>query len=127
MGIALDENMSNEDWEQLGRDIANNPHVVRLDFKNDALSDQKMLWLFRGLRKSTTITRIGLQNNQLSIAGIRSLLPFLQNASNIKDFSLGLSNNNIQSEGFNMLLHFFCKVHKNLNLQNDRQRRPVFS
>ena len=102
--MLLIQNMSNEDWEQLGRDIANNPHVVRLGFKNDALSNQKISYLFRGLQKSTTITRIGLQNNQLSIAGIRSLVPFLQNASNLKDFSLGLSNNNIQSEGFNMLL-----------------------
>ncbi len=43
-----------------------------------------------------------LQNNHLSIAGIRSLLPFLQNANNFK--ALDLSENNTQSKGFNTLL-----------------------
>ena len=98
------QNMTNEGWEQLGSDIANNTHLQYLCFIDGerALNDHKMSLLFQGLRGSTSIKRMILQGiYQLSVAGIQSMIPFLQSANNLTN--LHLSDNNIRSEGFNLL------------------------
>ena len=66
-----------------------------------AINDHKMLLLFRVLTNRTAITKMNLFDNGFSIAGIRSMVPFLQSANKLKE--LLLDGNNIQSEGFNML------------------------
>ena len=66
-----------------------------------ALNDNKMSFLFRGLTESSSIERMQLCSNQVSAAGIRSMVPFLQNAANL--VRLSLEDNNIKSEGFNFL------------------------
>ena len=96
------QNMTDEDWEQLGRDIANNTHLTKVDLFDDALNDRTASFLFRGLTRSSSITNVNLSDNELSAAAVPSMVPFLQNANNLT--YLGLSNNNIQSEGFNLLI-----------------------
>ena len=49
---------------------------------------------------------MNLNENGLSAVGIRSMVPFLQSANNLT--SLDLDNNNIKSEGFNMLFRELC-------------------
>ena len=95
------QNMSDEDLEQLGKDIANNTHLTDVYLYRDALDDHRMSCLFRGLKRSSSITKMGLYENQFSAAGVRSMVPFLQNANNLT--KLDLDDNNLQSEGFNML------------------------
>jgi hypothetical protein len=94
------QNMTDEEWEELGRDISNNTHLEELALYEGALNDTKMSFLFRGLT-SSTFKDMELYRNELSVEGVRSMVPFLQNANNLTKLYLG--GNNIQSEGFNML------------------------
>ncbi len=94
--------MSDEDWEELGRDISNNTRLKYLSLYNHALNDHKMSFFFRGLTRSSSIRDMRLHSNGFSVAGVRSMVPFLQTANNL--MCLNLSYNNFQSEGFNTLL-----------------------
>ena len=94
-------NMTDEDWEQLGRDISNNSYLKNVELYNEALNDRKMSFLFRGLTRSSSIKDMNLYNNGLSVGAVRSMVPFLQNANNLME--LDLTDNNFQSEGFNLL------------------------
>ena len=94
------QNMTNEEWEKLGWDIANT-HLTDLCLHGGALNDHRMSLLFRGLTSSISIIKMNLENNGLSVAAIRSMVPFLQNAYHLK--SLDLGGNNFRSEGFNLL------------------------
>eukprot|EP00984_Skeletonema_dohrnii_P013066 scaffold5383_cov152-Skeletonema_dohrnii-CCMP3373.AAC.1 len=96
------QNMSNGDWEQLGRGSSNNSTLDTVRFYEGALNDHKMRHLFRGLSRSSAIKEMKLYDNGFSVLGVRSMVPFLQNANNLKALDLG--SNNLQSEGFNMLI-----------------------
>ena len=96
------QDMTDDEWEELGRDISNNTHLKELDLYDGALNDHKMSFFFRGLTGSSTMKEILLNKNRLTAAGVRSMVPFLQNANNL--LRLDIENNNIQSEGFNTLL-----------------------
>ncbi len=109
------QNMTDDQWEQLGRDISNNTCLAKLSFFDDALNDHKISFFFRGLTRSSSITNISLERDRLSSVGavnrltvnaIQSMVPFLQNADNLT--CLNLNFNNIQSEGFNSLLRALC-------------------
>ncbi len=92
------------DWEQLGRIIAGNSQIKVLHSWNDrslVADEQKMASLFRGLTKSNSIEGVSLPNG-LSAVGLRSMVPFLQNASNLQ--MLDLQNNDIRSAGFDILI-----------------------
>ena len=95
------QDMTDEEWEELGRDISNNIHLNEVNISYAALNDHKMSFLFRGLTRSSSIEEVYLNENELSVAGVRSMVPFLQNANNLTELSLG--GNDIQSEGFNIL------------------------
>jgi len=96
-------NLNDEEWEKLGRNIANHSRRrVEIRLYNGAINDHKMSFFCRGLTRSTAITKMNLFDNKLSVEGVRSMVPFLQNANNLKE--LYLDDNNIASEGFNMLL-----------------------
>ena len=103
-GSDPDQTMTDEEWEELGRDISNNYYWEKVKLYNEALDDHKIACLFRGLTKSSSIKqmKMDLYNNHLSAAAVRSMVPFLQNASNLTQ--LDLDENNIQSEGVNLLL-----------------------
>ena len=95
------QEMTNEDWEQLGRDLSNSRLLDDFSLDDGALNDHSMSFFFRGLTRSSSIKEFSLCNNHFGIAGVRSMVPFLKNATNLKD--LALNDNNIQSEGFNMM------------------------
>jgi hypothetical protein len=96
------EDMTDDEWEELGRDIANNTYLGSVLLNGVvALNDHKMSFLFRGLTKSSSIKVLRSDVKGLSVAGVRSMVPFLQNANILKQ--LYLDDNNIQSEGFNLL------------------------
>ena len=96
-------NLSDEDWEELGLAISDNEHLKEVHFSG-ALNDQKLssLFSFAGLTKSTSIKTLLLYENHFSLTGVRSLSTFLQNSIRLRH--LDLSDNNIESEGFNTLL-----------------------
>jgi len=107
-GSVADYVCSITDWEQLGEIIAGNSQIKVLDFWSDrsfhdgCTDEQKMVSCFRGLTKSNSINRLYLCSNGLSAVGMRSMVPFLQNANNLK--MLDLQDNHVQSEGFYMLI-----------------------
>jgi len=92
-------NMSDDGWEELGRNVSNNTHLKNVYLNEGALNDRKMSFFFRGLTRSNTIKDVHLYENRLSTVGVRSMVPFLQNANNLHE--LLLCDNNIKSEGFN--------------------------
>ena len=96
------ENITNEDWTRIGRDISNNYELLELILRENSFNEQKISCLFRGLTRGRSIRELRLTENELSAAGVRSMVPFLQNANSLQ--FLSLSENNIQSEGFNVLL-----------------------
>ena len=91
------QNMTDDGWEELGRDISNNTHLKNV-YLNEAA---KIPFFFRGLTRSNTIKYMHFDENGLSTAGVLSMVPFLQNANNLLE--LELTDNNIQSEGFNAM------------------------
>ena len=96
-----EQNMTDEEWEQFGRDISNNTHLQTVGVVDNALNDHKASFFFRGLTRSSSIETIFLYDNDLSVAGVRSMVPFLQNAHSLTN--LNLDRNNLQSEGFNVI------------------------
>ena len=90
-------NMPNDAWEQLGHDIANNTHLQTVCFIDFALNDHIASFLFRELTRSSSMKELTLQINELSAIGVRSMVPFLQNANNLKE--LDLTQNNLQLIG----------------------------
>jgi hypothetical protein len=91
VGIGIYEriqNMTDEEWEELGSDIANNTHLESLQFTDGALDDNKMSFLFRGLTRSSAINEMSLYGKRLSVDGLRSMLPFLQNSNNLRFLDL---------------------------------------
>ena len=96
------DNMTDMSWEQLGKDISNNTHLKEVSLDSCAFNDHNMSFFFRGLTGSSTMKEMLLNKNRLTAAGVRSMVPFLQNANNL--LRLDIENNNIQSEGFNTLL-----------------------
>ena len=96
----IEEDMTDEDWKELGRNIANNTHLSNVDLGGN-INDQIMSCLFQGLTRSSSMKDMQLYKNRLSVAGVRSMVPFLQNADNLT--RLDLEDNNIRSEGFNDL------------------------
>ena len=62
-----------------------------------------MLLLFRGLNKGSPLQRLDLQSNEFGIDGIRSMVPFLTNARNLRTLSIG-ENSNINTECFRLLV-----------------------
>eukprot|EP00984_Skeletonema_dohrnii_P003705 scaffold1279_cov124-Skeletonema_dohrnii-CCMP3373.AAC.6 len=91
--------MTNEDWEQLGRDISNHDHLGSLSITRHALEDENMSFLFRGLTKSNTIKYVTLYENDFGAEGVLAMVPFLQNVDYLEE--LNLNDNTITSEGFN--------------------------
>ena len=97
------QNKTDEEWEEIGRDIADNtPWGANFQCRRP-LDDQKMMLLFRGLTRSNTINYMDFSANGFSAAAVRSMVPFLPNASNL--IKMILNQNNLLSEGFNVMLH----------------------
>mmetsp|Transcript_25472 Transcript_25472/g.51115 ORF Transcript_25472/g.51115 Transcript_25472/m.51115 type:complete len:444 (+) Transcript_25472:173-1504(+) len=105
-GFGPMNDLSNGDWEQLGRDIANCSQLETLDLGDVNVGlgnsmDEKLASLFRGWTRSTSIRSINLRCGELSVEGVRSMVPLLHSTSTLQ--FLTLNDSNIQSEGFNIL------------------------
>ena len=121
------QDMTGEDWEQLGRDISNNRHLNKITFVA-ALDDHTMTSLFRGLTISSSIDEMTFTNNRCGVNGIRSMVPFLQNANNLLE--LDFFHDNISSEGFSLvwralrdspinILTFYCCGLSSIKIDDD--------
>jgi len=96
------QNMVDGDWEELGFDITNNTHMESVDLYDGALNDHKMIFFFKKLTRSSSVKNLSLKDNRLSVDGVRSMIPFLQNTNNLE--SLNLDDNNMKSKGFTCLV-----------------------
>jgi len=93
--------MTEEDWEQLGREVANNDHLEEFNVHDGALNNQKMTSLFRGLTRSSSIDAINLYENDPG----QSMIPFVQNARNLRHMYI---NADMTSDGFAALFRALC-------------------
>jgi hypothetical protein len=103
--FACIQSMSTEGWEQFGRVIANSNRLNTLYLCNDALNEGKAPFLFRGLKRSSSIRTFdaSCRNGRgYGIGVVRAMTPFLQNVSNLS--SLCVEFNPITPEGFVLLL-----------------------
>ena len=96
-------------WEEIGRDVSSNTRLECLFLSHGALDDNKMSFFFRGLTGSCSIKFMQLHRNELSVEGVRTMASFFQNANNLR--AMRLSNNNLKSEGFNVLLRALHSSH----------------
>ncbi len=92
------QNMTEGDWEQLGREVASNTHLEEFAAKMSALNSEKMTSLFRGLTGSSSINSIDLKGNEPGIYDVRSMIPFVQNARCLRHISI--ARHNITSDSF---------------------------
>ncbi len=105
-GFGPIDDLTSEDWEQLGRDMAKCGKLETVSFGIGITGeldnvDQNISSLFQGWTRSKSIRVICVRYNELSVEGMRSMVPLLLNANNLRN--LDLSYSNIQSEGFNLL------------------------
>jgi len=101
------EQFSQLAWELLGRYIANNTHLEQIKLNNCNLTDQKMVLLFKELTGSESLKKLDIVSNSIhnefGIEGVRSMLPFIQNSSNLSILNFG-PNDDFDSECFDLLI-----------------------
>ena len=90
-------------WRLLGRYIAKNNHLNKIDLGSCGITDQNMSSLFYELTCSSSLTKLVLVGNSFGIDGLRSMVPFLQNSPNLSSFDLG-GNNNMNTDCFVLLV-----------------------
>jgi len=90
-------------WELLGRYIANNTNMVGIILDDGALTDEKVALLFRGLTRSVSLKQLYFDNNEISIVGLRSMVPFLRNTTNRLELYLR-DNSDINTECFELVI-----------------------
>jgi len=76
-------------WKLLGQYIANNTHLVEIDLDCCSITDETMSSLFGELERSSSLQRLLLSDNEFSIDGVRSMIPFLQNSPNLSKLFMG--------------------------------------
>mmetsp|Transcript_13340 Transcript_13340/g.19993 ORF Transcript_13340/g.19993 Transcript_13340/m.19993 type:complete len:455 (+) Transcript_13340:101-1465(+) len=97
------QNLTNEGWERFGRDISNSSYLRKLVLFN-YFDDDNITPFFRGLTRSSSIRRLSLYDeNYICFNGIQSMVPFLQNASNLLELNITGNKNNVIAEGFSLL------------------------
>mmetsp|Transcript_3160 Transcript_3160/g.5764 ORF Transcript_3160/g.5764 Transcript_3160/m.5764 type:complete len:510 (+) Transcript_3160:97-1626(+) len=92
-------------WELLGRYIADNHHLYRIDlsFLHSHLTDENMTHLFKKLTRSRSLKKMDLLCNEFGLSGIQSMVPLLKNAQSLTKLDIG-GNDNINNECFRILL-----------------------
>ena len=100
----LANSLSDLAWDLLGRYMANSDYLKLLDLACINLSDETTIVLFNSLVKSSSLDEILLCNNEIGMDGVRSMVPFLKNASALSKINLS-GNRNIKTEGFEVLIN----------------------
>jgi len=96
-----------EFWEGLGRDIAGNEYLTKIEIRSGhhtlvgALNDQGMTSLFRQWTRSNSIRDLSLTYHRFGDVGVQAMVPFLQNSRNLTE--LDVNRSNMTSEGFRLL------------------------
>jgi len=72
---------TNLSWRLLGRYIANNNYLERVDLVRCSISDEKMASLFYELTYSSSLTHLHLCHNSFGVDGLRSMVPFLNDTN----------------------------------------------
>ena len=90
-------------WRLLGRYIAKNNHLNKIELDCCNITDQKMASLFVELTGSTSLTSFRLDGNSFGLEGLQSMVSFLENAPNLSHVDLS-GNNNINTECFVLLV-----------------------
>jgi len=93
---------TNLSWRLLGRYIANNTHLARVDLIQCGITDEKMASLFYELTYSSTLKHLDLSGNSFGTEGVRNMVPFL-NDTNLSRLTLN-GNNNINTDCFELLV-----------------------
>jgi len=95
------DQFTDQAWTLLGRYIANNTHLKKINLGN-CLDDEQVELLFGGLTKSVSLERLELNDNDFGIVGVRSMIPFLQNSPNLSIIFCG--NSIFDTECFEVLV-----------------------
>ena len=99
-------------WKLLGLYIVNNTRLTNLGLGSCGISNEKMELLCSGLRGSkpelclvgsVSLRHLDLKCNQFGIEGLRSMIPFLECSTNLKELSFS-RNNNFDNECFELLV-----------------------
>lgn len=96
--------LSDRAWGLIGRYIANNNYLKSI-YIYSSLCDSKASKLFDALAgggNRSSLKVINLRENNFGIAGVRRLVPFLQNCQNLSEINLS-ANNNIDTAVFEVL------------------------
>ena len=89
--------------ELLGGYIAKNEHLKDIDLEACGLTDAKMSLLFRNWTMGRSLSRLDLEGNEFGVDGVRSMVPFLNNARNL--ITLHMNNNdNINTACFILMV-----------------------
>ena len=96
--------LSDPAWELLGQYIANNNYLKSI-YIYSSLCDSKASILFNALAggNCSSLKIIHLSENNFGIAGVRSMVHFLQNYRNLSNINLS-TNNNIDTAAFELLI-----------------------
>jgi len=97
------DEFTDQAWRLLGRYIANNTHLYRLDLDGSRLTDEKMAVLFGELVSSRSLERLDADDNEFGIDGVQRIVPFLQNSPNLSFLYFG-GNRRIDTECFELVL-----------------------
>jgi len=97
------ENFTNLGWRLLGRYIASNTHLLRLNLRNCILNNEKMASLFGQLVNSSSIETLDLDSNTFGVEGIRSVIPFLENSPQLTTIMMDW-NTSINTESFELVV-----------------------
>ena len=96
------DEFTNQAWRLLGKYIANNMYLSRVDLDNCNLTDENMTFLFGELVRSSSLKQLLLCDNEFGIVGVRSMIPLLRDCC-IEILGLG-ENENFNSECFEVLV-----------------------
>lgn len=104
MSSADGERFSALAWELLGGYIAENDDLVAIDLSCVHLTDAKMPFLFKNLTKSSSLEELVIRDNNFGLAGIRSMVPFLNNTQHLKRVFIG-ENDSVNTECFGLIMN----------------------
>ncbi len=105
------QSMNAEDWEELGREVADNTHLEGFIVQKGALNSEKMTSLFRGLTGSSSIYYIDLNGvvpNEPGIYDVSSMVPFVQNARCLRHITI--HRHNMTPDGFAALFRALSNI-----------------
>ena len=97
------DGFTDQAWKLLGRYIANNTHLVKIDLNDCGITDEKMTLLFRELVRNSSLKQLLISDNEFGIAGVQKMVPFLQNSPHLSSLLMG-GISNINTDCFELVI-----------------------